>query len=64
MLSEYERNSLRMIFESVKPEKVSGILETLLESFENQYTDDYSIKIAGILTKTIKEVKAAEKKPS
>jgi len=61
-LPDYEKTSLRAIFNSVKPEKISGILEILLESFKNRFTDGYSLEIAGILEKTIHQIQKAEKK--
>jgi hypothetical protein len=64
MLQEYEKNSLKLIFERVTPDKITGVIETLLECYKEQYSDDYSMEVIEILEKTVKNLKKVEIKPS
>lgn len=61
MLEIYERNSLKLIFERVTPDKVSGVVETLMETYKSKYNDSYSMKIIEIIENAITAMNTIEK---
>lgn len=64
MLSKHEKNSLMLIFENVRPDKITGVVETLLECYKNQYNDVYSQEVTRILERTVKSMKSLKNRPS
>lgn len=70
MLNQYERNTLNMIFTSVRPEKITGIIEVLNELLRTQYIDidsnpkGFHVEIAHVLSNAIKELKKIERRTS
>ncbi len=61
MLEQNERNSLRVIFDRVRPDKISGVLATLLESYGTRHTDEYSKQVSRILDDALRAIQKAEK---
>lgn len=49
MLYDSERKSLQTIFDRVRPDKITGLIDTLLESYKTNHTDDYSKGVVSIL---------------
>jgi hypothetical protein len=57
---EYEKNSLKLIFERVTPDRLTGVIETLIECYEKNFNIHSSEAIA-ILTRAVKSIKKLEK---
>ena len=58
MLNEYEKHSLKMIFDRVTPDKLLDVISTLLQTYKEQYGDQDIIKqIENIIESEFKEYK-------
>jgi len=57
MIETHERKSLRIIFDRVRPDNITGFMESLLETYKSQYKDDFT----AILETAVISMKTAEK---
>lgn len=61
MLENYEKQSLKMIFSSLRIEKVSGVIDLLTEIIEQEKTKDLQEqKIINLLKSTNKKIKSIQ----